>query len=186
MARLIYSMIVSIDGFVTDAQGRFDDWARPDEEVLEAINHDDAQVGTLLYGRRMYEMMAVWETDPAVALQSPESEVFARSWQSKEKVVYSTTLDSVSTRSTRLEHRFDPGQVQHLKQSRDHDMTVDGPTLAAEAFRHGLVDELHLLVCPIVIGDGLRMLPTSRIDLTLHNERRFSNGMVQLKYQVTP
>ena len=184
MGRLFYSMIVSADGYVADPEGRFDKWARPDEEVLEAVNEDTADVGTFLYGRRMYEMMAVWETDPAVQSQSPQSEVFARHWQSREKVVYSTTLEEVGTRLTRLERGFAPQVVRALKETADHDLTVDGPTLAAEALRHGLVDEVHMLVCPIVIGGGLRMLPDFRLNLRLQTERGFGNGMVQLKYSV--
>lgn len=184
MGRLLYSMIVSADGFVADSEGRFADWARPNEEALEAINKDTAEVGIFLYGRRMYEVMAVWETDPAVASQSPQSEEFGRHWRSQEKVVYSTTLEDVSTGLTRLERRFDPEQVRLLKEGAKYDLTVDGPTLAAEALRHGLVDELHLLVSPIVIGGGLRMLPNFRINLRLRAERRFGNGMVQLKYEV--
>lgn len=184
MGRLIYSMIVSADGYVADQYGRFDDWARPDEEVLESINEDTAEVGTFLYGRRMYEMMAVWETDPAVIGQSPESEVWARYWQLKDKIVYSTTLESVHTERTRLERAFDPQKVRELKETSAADLTVDGPTLAAEALRHGLVDEIHMLVCPIVIGGGLRMLPDLRVDLRLRSERAFTGGDVHLKYDV--
>lgn len=184
MGRLFYSMIVSADGYVADPEGHFDDWARPNEEVLKAVNKDTAEVGTFLYGRRMYEMMTVWETDPAVASQSPQSEEFAQHWRSKQKVVYSTTLEDVSTGLTRLERRFDPKKIRLLKRSAVHDVTVDGPTLAAEALRHGLIDELHMVVCPIVIGGGLRMLPDFRINLRLRTAQRFGNGMVQLKYDV--
>ncbi|MEU3019560.1 dihydrofolate reductase family protein [Nocardiopsis sp. NPDC007018] len=184
MGRLLYSMILSADGYVADSEGRFADWARPDEEVLEAVNEDTADVGTFLYGRRMYEMMAVWETDPAVQSQSPQSEEFARHWQSKEKIVYSTTLEDVDTKLTRLERDFTPKEVRAVKETAGHDLTVDGPSLAAEAFRHGLVDEVHMLVCPIVLGGGLRMLPDVRLNLRLRAERRFGNDMVQLKYTV--
>lgn len=185
MGHLIYSMIVSADGYVADRGGRFDDWARPDEEALEAINGDMAKVGTYLYGRHMYAMMAVWETDPAVAAQSPQSEEFARQWQTKDKIVYSTTLGSVRTERTRFERRFDAGEVRRLKETAAGDLTVDGPTLAATALRHGVVDELHMLVCPIVLGGGLRYLPDEgRRELRLRGERRFGSGMVQLKYDV--
>lgn len=185
MGQLIYSMIVSLDGYVADPEGRFE-WAVPDEDVLEAINSMTAQVGTFLYGRRMYQMMAVWETDPAVAAQSPQSEDFARIWQEKDKVVYSTTLDDVTTSRTRLESQFLPEDVRRLKESSSADLTVDGPTLAAHALQHGLVDQLSLLVCPITLGGGLPFLPDIRIGLKLREERRFGNGMVQLNYDVLP
>lgn len=164
--------------------GRFDDWARPDEQVLEAINQDMSEVGTYLYGRRMYEMMTVWETDPDIAADSPESEVFAEDWQSKEKVVFSTTLYKVTTTRTRLEREFVPETVRAIKDATDKDLTVVGPTLAADALRHGLVDEVHMVVCPILIGGGLRMFPDTRIPLRLLHEQGFDSGMVQLKYAV--
>lgn len=185
MGRLIYSMITSVDGYVADRDGHFDSWARPDEEELAAINEDMAGVATYLYGRRMYEMMAVWETDPAVAGQSPQSEEFAKDWQAKDKIVYSTTLPDVHTQHTRLERAFDPGAIRELKAASDTDLTVDGPTLAAEALRHGLVDEVHMLVCPISVGGGLALLPDFRVDLRLLSEHRFTSGKVQLKYAVT-
>lgn len=184
MGRLIYSMTCSTDGYVADEEGRFDDWARPDEQVLEAINQDMSEVGTYLYGRRMYEMMTVWETDPDIAADSPESEVFAEDWQSKEKVVFSTTLYKVTTTRTRLEREFVPETVRAIKDATDKDLTVVGPTLAADALRHGLVDEVHMVVCPILIGGGLRMFPDTRTPLRLLHEQGFDSGMVQLKYAV--
>jgi dihydrofolate reductase len=183
MAQLVYSMIVSLDGFVADGSGGFE-WAVPDEEVLDAVNGDIAEVGTFLTGRRMYEMMAVWETDPAVADQSPQSQVFAQLWRERDKVVYSRTLEAVPTSRTRVERQFSPAEVRRLKEHASADLTVDGPTLAAEALRHGLVDRIVPLVCPVVVGSGLRFLPDLRIGLHLENERRFGNGMVRLSYAV--
>ena len=182
MGQLIYSMIVSADGFVADRDGRFD-WAVPDEEVLSVINADTANVRTYLYGRRMYEMMHVWETDPAAAAQSEESAVWARIWCEAEKVVYSTTLPEVWTRNTTLEREFRASDVQRLKVA-EGDLTVDGPTLAAEALRLGLVNQIHMLVCPVTVGGGLRFLPDLALALSLRSSRSFGNGMVQLKYDV--
>ncbi|AGF72750.1 dihydrofolate reductase family protein [Corynebacterium halotolerans] len=184
MGRLVYSMITSLDGYVADRNGRFE-WAQPDEEVLAVINEQAAEAGTYLYGRRMYEMMHVWETDPSVAAQSPESAEFARIWRAADKIVYSTTLDEVSTRRTRLERSFDPQAVRELKENSPADLTVDGPTLAAHALRHGLVDQVRPLVCPISIGGGLKFLPEFRIGLRLRGEHAFSVGLVQLHYDVT-
>lgn len=184
MARLIYSMITSVDGYVADADGEFASWARPDEEVLAAVNAQTAQVGTYLYGRRMYDMMSVWETDPAVAAQSPGSEDFARLWQSADKVVYSTTLTQVHTARTQVLSSFDPEQVRRLKETSQHDLTVDGPTLAATALAYGLVDEINLFVCPVSLGGGLAFLPQQRLDLRLLGEQRFSAGTVHLRYAV--
>lgn len=184
MGRLIYSMIASVDGYVADRDGHFASWARPDEEELAVINKDMADVVTYLYGRRMYEMMAVWETDPAVAAQSPQSEEFAKDWKAKNKIVYSTTLPDVHTQHTRLERSFDPETIREFKAASDADLTVDGPTLATEALRHGLVDEVHMLLCPVSIGGGLALLPDFRVDLRLLSEYRFTSGKVQLKYAV--
>lgn len=183
MGQLVYSMLVSLDGYVADENGVFD-WALPDEEVLEAVNRSQGQVGTYLYGRRMYEMMAVWETNPEIIGQSPRSTEFAELWQRADKVVYSSTLDSVMTRRTRIERTLDPGAVQALKGSTDSHVTVDGPSLAAQMLRHGLVDRLEPLICPVVVGSGLRFLPDIALDLRLRREQRFANGMVQLAYDV--
>lgn len=183
MGKLIYSMITSLDGYVADEDGTFD-WAVPDEEVLEAINRDTENVSTYLYGRRMYQMMRVWETDPAVAAQSPRSQDFASIWMRADKVVYSTTLPEVDTARTRLEPRFDPAEVRRLKAEAEGDLTVDGPTLAGHALRHGVVDEVRLLVCPVVVGGGLAVFPRLRAQLSLRDVHRFGNGMVQLYYTV--
>lgn len=184
MGRLIFSAIASLDGYMADSEGNFD-WAMPDEEVLADINAEARTVGTYLYGRRMYEMMTVWETDPAVAGDSQGSAEFAAIWQAADKIVYSTTLDAVSTRRTRLEREFDARQVEEIKRSSVADLYVDGPTLAAYAIRLGVVDRLHVIVCPVVVGGGLSILPVDvRLDLRLDAERAYGNGMVGLQYEV--
>lgn len=184
MGRLIFSAIGSLDGYSTDPDGNFD-WAVPNEEVLADLNAEARTIGTHLYGRRMYEMMTGWETDPSIAAQSPESAEFAAIWQAADKIVYSSTLDDVATRRTRLEPRFEAPQVEQIKRDSDTDLYVDGPTLAAHALRLGVVDRLHLILCPIVIGTGLAILPSDlRLNLRLDTERRYSNGMVSLQYDV--
>lgn len=185
MGKLVYWMNCSLDGFVNDANGEFD-WGAPSEEVLEAINDEMAGVSTYLYGRRIYELMRVWELDPAFAAgDSPGSARFARLWQEAEKIVYSTTLTEVNTARTRLERTFDPEAVRRLKAESAGDLTVDGPTLAAHALRHGLVDEISPLVSPVVLGGGLPFLPPGlRLDLALTDTRRFDSGAVRLSYAV--
>lgn len=181
---LTYMMICSLDGYVADADGRFD-WGVPDEEVLAHVNDAARPVGTYLYGRRIYELMTGWEHDPAAAEQSPGSAEFARIWQAARKVVFSTSLGQTSTRHTTLERTFDPDAVARL--ARESDVSVAGPTLAAHAhaLRAGLVDEVHLVVCPVVVGGGLRVLPEGvRVDLSLAEERRFASGVVALRYRV--
>jgi dihydrofolate reductase len=185
MAQLLYSAICSLDGFVADADGDFG-FAFPDPEVLDAVNADTAQVGTFLHGRRMYELMQGWETDPSWADGDPGSAEFARQWQRADKVVVSTTLDEVVTQRTRLVHSFDPVEVAALVRDSALDVTVDGPTLAAHAFRAGLVDEVRLLLAPAVVGTGLRALPTDvplALDL-LGTPRRFASGFLGLRYAV--
>jgi dihydrofolate reductase len=184
MARLIYASNMSLDGCTEDAQGALD-WAPPDEAVFAAITEVMRSAGTYLYGRRMYETMAVWETDPGLAEQSPLTREFARVWQAPEKVVYSTTLDAVATARTRLERAFDADTVRAMKATSDHDLLVGGPTLAAQAFAAGLIDECHLIVWPLLLGGGKPALPTDvRADLELVDERRVGNGVVHLRYAV--
>src|SRR5690625_7026761 len=149
-------MIVSLDGYVADREGEFASWAQPDEQVLAAINEELEDVSTSLLGRRMYEMMAVWETDPEVIEQSRESAQFARIWKSADKVVYSGAVESVPTRRTSLRAQFDPQEVAQLKADSDGVLTIDGPTVAAEAIRHGLVDRIDVLLWPVTLGGGLR------------------------------
>lgn len=183
MARLLYSVIGSLDGFLADRDGGFG-WAEPSEEVLGFVTDAERGVGTYLYGRRMYELMHVWETDPAAAALSPESARFAKVWQAADKVVYSTTLPDVRTERTLLRRDFDVDEVRGWVRDAGADLTVAGPTLAAHAFRAGLVDELQVVVVPELVGSGLHYLPDVRASLDLREERRFANGMVWLRYDV--
>lgn len=184
MARLIYSAIASLDGYTADAEGRFD-WSVPDEEVHAFVNELERPIGIHLYGRRMYETMAAWETIDTGPSQAPVVRDFAEIWRAAEKVVYSRTLSEVSTARTRLEPSFDPDAVRALKTASGRDLSVGGATLAGEALAAGLVDECHLLLSPIVVGGGLAVLPDGvRARLELIDERRFGNGVVHLSYRV--
>ena len=183
MAKLIYSAIASLDGYVADEEGNFD-WAAPDEEVHTFANDLARSVGTFLYGRRIYQVMAVWETDHTLADQSPVTRDFAQIWQAATKIVYSKTLETVSTTRTRIERDFDPELVRQMKARAGRDISVGGPELAAQAIKAGLVDEWHLFVAPIVVGGGKQSLPNgARVKLELLDERRFGNGMVHLHYR---
>ncbi|MFA5809758.1 MAG: dihydrofolate reductase family protein [Thermoleophilia bacterium] len=182
MAKLIYSAIASLDGYVADGKGNFD-WAEPDEEEHLFINDLERRVGTYLYGRRMYEVMVAWEglptSDQPVVVQD-----FAEIWRSADKIVYSNTLESVSSARTRIERHFDPEAVRQMKARLTRDMTVSGPGLAAHAFRAGLVDECQLFIAPIIVGGGTQSLPGDmRLKLELQDERRFHNGTVYLHYR---
>jgi dihydrofolate reductase len=184
VAKLIYSAIASLDGYVADEDGNFG-WAVPDEEVHTFINDLERAVGAYLYGRRMYETMVGWETDPTLADQSPLMRDFAEIWQAADKIVYSKTLEAVSTARTRIERDFDPEAVRQMKALAGRDLIVGGPDLAAQAFKAGLVDECHLFVVPMVVGGGRRSLPNNvRMKLELLDERRFGNGMVYLNYRI--
>jgi dihydrofolate reductase len=186
MTRLIYMAISSLDGYVEDREGTFD-WAAPDEEVHQFVNDLERPAGTYLYGRRMYETMVFWETAHTLADQSPVTLDFARLWQAADKVVYSRTLETVSSARTRIERAFDPEAVRRLKASASRDLTVGGPELAAQAFRAGLVDECHLFLTPIIVGGGKRSLPDGvHMPLELLDERRFVRGVVHLRYRVVP
>lgn len=181
---LIYASNVSLDGCTEDADGALD-WAPPDDEVFVAITELMRSAGTYLYGRRMYETMAVWETDSALAAQSALTAEFASVWQEADKVVYSSSLAAPSTAHTRLERDFDPAAVRDLKAAAAGDLIVGGPNLAAQALRAGLVDELQLFVWPVILGGGKPALPDDvRADLALIDERRFTSGVVQLRYVV--
>ena len=184
MANLVYSAIASLDGYVADEGGNFD-WAAPDEEVHAFINDLQRPIGTHLYGRRMYETMAGWETDPTLAERSPLTRDFAAPWQAADKIVYSPrALEAAPTARTRIERNFDPEAVRQMKASAGQDMLVGGPNLAAQAFGARLVDECHLFVAPIVVGGGKRSLPNDvRLKLELLGERRFGGGMVYLRYR---
>jgi len=182
MAKLIYTAITSLDGYIEDDTGRFD-WAEPDAEVHSFVNDLERPVGTHLYGRRMYETMAVWQTvGDEPGLPAAEAD-FAEVWRALDKVVYSRTLDAVSTPRTRLEREFDPEAVRRMKETADRDISVSGPGLAQHAFRAGLVDEIHLFVFPVVVGGGKPGLPRDvRVDLELLDERRFGNGVVHMHH----
>jgi dihydrofolate reductase len=184
MARLIYSMLTSLDGYIADEHGNFD-WAAPDEEVHAAVNDLERSVGTLLLGRRMYDVLVAWETmelagEPAVIKD------FAALWHASDKIVYSRTLPTASSARTRIERDFDVAEVRRLKATATRDLSVGGPELASQAFKAGLVDECQLFVMPVLVGGGKRALPDGvRTDLELLDERRFAGGAVHLRYRVS-
>ena len=185
MAKLIYSVLASLDGYFEDADGRFD-WAAPDEDVHALVNDLERPIGAYLYGRRVYETMVFWET---VSTEADEPAMFwdyAGIWRAAEKIVYSRTLQTPSSARTRIEREFDPDAVRQLKLSSTADIAVAGGDLAGQAIGAGLVDEYHLFLCPIVIGGGKRTLPDNvRAQLELLDERRFKNGVVHLHYRVS-
>lgn len=182
LSRLIYSAITSLDLYHEDAEGEFA-WSAPDEEVHVYINDLERPVRTHLYGRRMYDVLKVWQDmdDPEPVMQD-----FAAIWRAAEKVVYSRTLEAPSTPRTRIEREFDPAAVRALKEAADGDLTIGGPTIAAEALRAGLVDEINLFLNPIVVGGGVPALPEGvRTRLELVTEHRFTSGVVHLRYRVS-
>lgn len=184
MAKLIYGAITSLDGYIEDASGAFD-WAVPDEEVHAFINDLNRSIGTYLYGRRMYETMIAWETDPTLADQSPLMREFAQIWQSADKIVYSRTLESTATTRTRIERDFDPDAVRQMVDSADRDIAIGGPMLAQYAFAAGLVDECHLYIVPVIVGSGKRCFPGNvRLNLDLLNVRHFAHGTLHVRYHV--
>jgi dihydrofolate reductase len=179
MGRLVYAAIASLDGYIADADGNWD-WSFPSTEVHAFVNDLTRPARTHLYGRRLYEVLAAWETidDPA-----PEMRDYAEIWRAAEKVVYSTTLQEVASARTRIERTFDPDAVRAIKERGD--CLIGGAGLAGEAMRHGLVDDVQLLLSPVIVGGGTRALPDGlRIDLALADERRFENGAVHLAYRV--
>jgi dihydrofolate reductase len=183
MASLIYSTTASLDGYIADELGKFD-WAEPDEEVHTFINDLGRPVGTYLLGRRMYEVLAYWDDPPALDEQPSFVQEFAQIWRAADKVVYSRTLETARTARTRIERDFDAEAIRQLKAQSDHDVTVGGPDLAAQAIRAGLVDDYQLFVVPVVVGGGKQALPRDcRIELELVDERRFRNGTVFLHYR---
>jgi len=182
VADLVYSALASLDGYVADVGGRWD-WAVPDEDVHRWVNDRERDVGTYLYGRGMYETMAVWETMD-VSDEPPVMRDYAAIWRAAAKVVYSRTLTEPSTPRTRIERDFDPEAVRQMKETAGRDLSIGGPGLAAHALRAGLVDEIQLLLVPAVVGGGTRALPDGlRLDLELLDERRFTGGVVHLRYQ---
>lgn len=184
MGKLIYAANTSVDGYVEDAAGAFD-WSEPDVEVHAFWNDHERGIGTSLYGRRMYETMRVWEDDDWLADEPAVIREYAGIWRDADKVVYSTTLDDVSTARTRIEREFDPEAVRRLKEESVADLSVGGATLGAEAFRHGLVDECVLLLHPVTVGGGKPALPRGlRLDLELLEHRRFGSGVVYMRHAV--
>jgi dihydrofolate reductase len=182
MAKLIYTVIMSLDGYVADEDGNFD-WAEPDPEVHAFVNDLERPIGTYLYGRRLYEVMVAWET---ITDEQPFIKDYADIWRAADKIVFSKTLETVSSEKTRIERSFDPEAIQEMKAAADRNISVGGPTLAADAIRAGLVDEIGLFVSPIVVGAGTRALPDGvRLPLELHDERGFGNGVVYLRYRTT-
>ena len=184
MAKLIYSAITSLDGYVADESGNFD-WAAPDEEMHAFVNELERPIGTYLYGRRMYDVMVYWETARFDGDRERFLQDYAGIWQAADKVVYSTTLQSVSSAKTRIERGFDADAVRRMKASAPSDISVGGPNLAALALEAELVDACHMFITPIVVGGGTASLPDHlRIELELLGERRFDNGVVYLPYRV--
>jgi dihydrofolate reductase len=184
MSRLIYSSIMSLDGYVSDRDGNFE-WAAPDEQVLAFVNDLERPVGTYLFGRRMYETMVYWETAHTLGEQSPLLQDFTEIWQAADKIVYSKTLQTVSSARTLMERSFDPDVVLQMKAATERDMTVGGAALAAQAFKAGLVDECQLFLTPIIVGGGTRSLPDDLLQrLELSDMHRFDNGVVYLQYRI--
>jgi dihydrofolate reductase len=183
MATLIYSAIMSLDGFIEDASGSFE-WAAPDEEVHSFVNDQERSAGTYLYGRRMYETMVFWEGEPFGTDEPPAMRDYQQIWQAADKIVYSRSLERVSSARTRIEREFDPEAIRDLKAAAERDISIGGPELAAQALRAGLVDECRLFLVPVIVGDGKRALPGDvHIGLELLDERRFHSGVVYLRYR---
>jgi dihydrofolate reductase len=181
MARLIYSALASLDGYVADEDGRWD-WAMPDEELHALLNDLTRPLGTYLYGRRMYEVLVAWETIDTGG--DPVLEDFAGIWRAADKVVYSRTLEAVASERTRIEREFEPEAVRRMKASAERDLAIGGPELAAQAFGAGLIDEFHLFLAPVIVGGGKRALPDAvRLELELLDERRVGDGFVHLRYR---
>ena len=184
MGKLIYAANISLDGFLEDESGAFD-WSVPDEEVHAFWNEHERHIGTSLYGRRMYETMRVWEDDEWLTDEPAVVREYAQIWRASDKIVYSSTLTEVSTARTRIELSFDPQAIRYLKEASSADLSIGGATLGAEAFRHGLVDECVLLICPVLVGGGKPALPQGvRLDLDLLDERRFANGVIGVRHAV--
>jgi dihydrofolate reductase len=184
MGKLIYAANISLDGYLEDETGSFD-WSVPSEEMHAFWNEHERQIGTSLYGRRMYEVMRVWESDDWLADEPAVVREYAEIWRDADKVVYSTTLPDVSTARTRIERQFEPEAVRRLKETSASDLSIGGAGIAAEAFRHGLVDECVLLLCPVIVGGGKPALPRGvRLDLELLDHGRLGNGLVHVRHAV--
>ena len=186
MAKLVYFAITSLDGYIADQNGRYD-WAAPDDEVFRFVTDFERTIGTQLFGRRVYQELIFWETADAQPGQSEAMAEYARIWQAADKIVYSTTLDTVSSARTRIERTFDPAAVRQLKAQADRDIAVSYANLAGQAITAGLVDEVHLVISPVIVGGGTRALPAgARLRLELLGQRRFGNGTVHLHYRTAP
>lgn len=184
MADLIFSAITSLDGYIEDEAGVFD-WAAPDDEVLSFLNDLERPIGTYLYGRRMYETMVYWETADVPRDQSPSEWDWMQLWRAADKVIYSRSLETVSSARSRIERNFDPSAIRGMKSSLGRDITIGGPGLAAQAFSAGLVDRCQLFLTPVLVGGGKPALPKNvRRDLDLVAERRFGNGVLFLDYRL--
>jgi dihydrofolate reductase len=185
MGHLIYIANTSLDGYTEDVTGNFD-WTTPEAEGFTFVTNIVRALGTHIYGRRMYQTMMVWETDPTLAAESPLRRDFAEIWQAADKIVYSKTLETVSTRRTHIERNFNPEAIRELKKTVEQDILIGGPELAAQAFQSGLIDECHLFIAPIILGGGKPSLPHAvRLELELLEERRFGNGVVYLRYRIS-
>jgi dihydrofolate reductase len=184
MAKLIYSAISSLDGYVADAEGNFE-WSMPNQEVHQFVNDLERPIGTYLLGRRMYQVMRYWDTAPTGNGEPSVEQDYAKIWQAADKIIYSSRMENISTARTRIEREFDSNAIRQLKTAAARDLSVGGPTLAAQALKLGLVDECHLFLSPIVVGGGTPALPDNvHLDLELLDERRFGNGVVHLHYRV--
>jgi dihydrofolate reductase len=184
MGELHYSAIASVDGYVADDLGNFD-WATPDEEVHRFVNELERSIGTYLYGRRMYEVMRFWDAPDAVDGQPDHIREYAEIWRAADKIVFSSTLDDVTTDRTALERRLDPDAIDAVKSLAAKDVSIGGPTIAAAAFAAGLVDRCHLILAPAIVGGGTSAFPPGvRVQLELVDQRRFANGMTSLEYRV--
>ena len=182
MARLIYSAIASLDGYIADENGNFD-WAAPDEEVHAFVNDLERPIGTHLYGRRMYDVMVAWET-METGDEPPVIRDYAQIWRAADKIVYSRTLEQATSARTRIVRDFDPEAIRQMKANAERDISIGGPDLAAQALKAGLVDEIHLLLTPIIVGGGTQALPDHlRLKLELLDERRFGSGVIHLHYR---
>jgi dihydrofolate reductase len=182
MAKLIYSAIASLDGYVADEQGKFD-WAMPDEEVHAFVNDLERPIGTYLYGRRMYEVMKVWDSDEFLEGEPAVMRDYAEIWRGAEKIVFSRSLEETETSRTRLERDFDPDAVRALKESEQRAISVGGPELAAQAIEAGLVDEVQMFLVPVAVGAGKPALPIeAHVPLRLLDHRSFDNGTIYLRY----
>lgn len=184
MGKLIYSAIASLDGYVADAEGNFD-WSMPDAEVHAYINDLERPIGTYLVGRRLYDVMKVWDTFHGQSGLPPEMEDYAAVWHQAQKIIYSTTLGETNAANTRIESNFDPAAIRRLKQDAEKDLSVGGANLAGQALRAGLVDEVNLFLSPVLVGGGKRALPDgASTSLELLGQRGFGNGVVHLHYRV--